>query len=732
MSDDANNAPSEHQPPDQPVPRRAKITRVRKLTLGLIVCGLFFAMLEVVLLLLGVAPVADNADPFAGFSNRFPLFSMQNSAAEPSALVTVENRLAYFNRQSFSAEKPANGCRVFCLGGSTTYGRPYDDQTSFSGFMREALPELDPGREWEVVNAGGISYGSFRIALLMLELAQYEPDVFILYTGHNEFLEDLTYASMIETPETVRSMGGWAAQSRVFSVAHQLANGDDGGQSGDAEALPDEVDALLDRSIGPGVYHRDEAWWREVVTRFQTSLEQIITLAEESGAKVILVTPASSLQNCEPFKSEHRDNLTGDELRLFTKHLSAAGKAFKTDDTETALQQVIGALKIDDRYAAAHYLHGQILLTAGDAALAREAFRQALEEDVCPLRARTRIVDIVLDVADRRQLPLVDFAGTIDSAAEHNIPGADWFLDHVHPTIAGHRLLASKLCDLLVDIELASARDGWGPGEFDKVADRVEAQIDPAKHAVALRNLAKVLSWAGKTDEGDRLALMAIEQLSDDTETQSMAGFAAFRKGHLQDAEKHFNAALEIDPNNAKALNGLGNVLSQNMRYSEARDCFKRSLEIDAGNVSSWFNLGNVCRELGQLETATNAYLQALSLEPNQPDAQKNLGLVHIAEGNLQAAIPRFQAALKLEPGSPERHAEMGLLLIDAGDLPRAANAFKKALSIAPNCVPGLIGTALVAEQEGDTARAIAVLRRATEIAPDDAGVRNLLSRLTR
>ena len=41
--------------------------------------------------------------------------------------------------------------RIFCLGGSTTYGRPYNDTTSFAGWLRELLPVADPQRRWEVI-----------------------------------------------------------------------------------------------------------------------------------------------------------------------------------------------------------------------------------------------------------------------------------------------------------------------------------------------------------------------------------------------------------------------------------------------------------------------------------------------------------------------------------------------------------------------------------------------------
>ena len=57
-----------------------------------------------------------------------------------ASLVTATGRRGHFNLQRFEREKPENNYRIFCLGGSTTYGRPYDDRTSFCGWLRRLLP----------------------------------------------------------------------------------------------------------------------------------------------------------------------------------------------------------------------------------------------------------------------------------------------------------------------------------------------------------------------------------------------------------------------------------------------------------------------------------------------------------------------------------------------------------------------------------------------------------------
>lgn len=699
----------------------------RKALFGAVTSLAFFALLEVALLAIGITPAFEQTDPLAGFSGQSRLFTESKSASGNPVLVTAENRLAMFNRQAFLQDKPPGAYRIFCLGGSTTYGRPYDDKTSFAGFLRALLPEMDPSRQWEVINAGGISYASYRIELLIRELSNYEPDLFVIYTGHNEFLEDRTYASLIATPEPIRRAFGLTSRSRTFSLVQRLVGTRP--PSGRPEMLPEEVDALLDRSVGPSAYHRDDEWRAQVIAEFRTTLERFVELASEINAEVVFVVPASNLSDCTPFKSEHRDNLKSVELREFLASLHAGEESFKAGKFDEALSRFDHAIEIDRRHAAVHFLRGRTLIEVGDPAAARDAFLQAREEDICPLRAMEEIQQIVREVAERRKAPLIDFAAVLDRESEHGIPGADWFLDHVHPTIEGHRLLARELANELVARNIVKPRPSWNSDAFEQVAQRVKEQIDPRDHAVALRNLAKVLSWAGKTDEADRLAQQAVEYLADDEETQTMAGFAKLRLGQVAEAKAHFEAALRVRPDDARALGGLGDVYTRVGEHEAARDCFSRAIAADQKHAPAHYNLGNALRALGQLDEAAAAYRTALALAPDQPDTHKNLGLVRFAQGDIDATVRHFENALALEEHVPQRHADLGYVLIDAGERQRAGSEFQAAIAIDPSCVPAIFGMALLYEQRGDLSRAADLLEEALRIAPNDVNLHFNLAR---
>src|SRR5690606_4702436 len=184
---------------------------------------LFFSLCEGILFLAGVQPLSLTEDPYVGFAASQPLFVEERDGNGDGIMVTNPAKLAHFNRQSFSAEKPEGTFRVFSLGGSTAYGHPWRDPVSFSGWLRELLPAADPAKKWEVINAGGISYASYREATLMAELIRYQPDLFLIYSGHNEFLEERTYRKTADIPVAVRELSAILDQTRTYSALRRLA-----------------------------------------------------------------------------------------------------------------------------------------------------------------------------------------------------------------------------------------------------------------------------------------------------------------------------------------------------------------------------------------------------------------------------------------------------------------------------------------------------------------------------
>ena len=569
--------------------------------------------------LAGVGSTLEREDPFVGFESTVPLFVLHEDDRGRTIYRTAGNKRRFFNAQRFLAEKPAGSKRVFCLGGSTTYGRPYGDTTSFCGWLREALFVLAPDTHWEVVNAGGISYASYRVAALMDELVGYEPDLFVVYTGHNEFLEERTYSAVRDTPAWWRAIDRRLRGLRSYAVVSRLMR--------PPELLPTEVDARLDSSIGLDAYTRDDALASAIALHFRANLERIVDTAARAGAELVLVTPAGNLADSAPFKSELSVGLSAEATRTFDEHLARGKAKLRSGDAGEAVTELSRAVGIDGRYAKARFDLGRALLSSGDFQAATREFEAARDEDVCPLRATAEIVRISREVASEREVLHVDYPQLLAAASddEPRPEGADWFLDHVHPTIEGHQLLARALLDRLHESGWLSADPRTASQQLDQMQARVVSELDPERHGVALRNLAKVLSWAGKTEEAARAAERALEFLPDDPESLFVLAIEASEWNEHSRAIALLREVLWYDPDWVKARLNLGVELSRTGRPGEAREEYLRVLELAPDHPSVRFNLANVLARMGRREEAIVAYRESLAMYPEDGDARRML-----------------------------------------------------------------------------------------------------------
>jgi tetratricopeptide (TPR) repeat protein len=623
-----------------PSAARAKLALWQAVITPLVAVVVFFGLLEGVLALAGVEPVLRSQDPFVGFVSNVPLFVEETDADGRKILTTARNKLAFFNRQEFPREKAAGTYRIFCLGGSTTYGRPYDDATSFAGWLRELLPVADPRRRWEVINAGGISYASYRVAHLMEELVRYEPDLFIIYTGHNEFLEERTYGSLRQVPSAIRSSVALLARTRTWaalsSLLHRLRPAS-GGASGGPVLLPGEVNTILDRSAGPERYERDDALRDQIVLHYRISLERMVDIARSAGADVIFVTPASNLRDCAPFKSQHTDGLGEADRSRSERLLATARERLRASEWSRAVEVLDEALAFDPRFAELHYLRGRALLALGRNAEAGEAFRRARDEDVCPLRAPSPIRETLDGVAREKGVALVDFAELVRQrvlAEQGNpIPGDEYFLDHVHPTIAGNGLLAVALVEAMIEQGVVQPSDAWGEEAIAAVASRIEGGVDKKAHARALANLARVLVWAGKVEDAERLARRA---LAEDPEiaVESADVFAKLseRQGDSSQGWQYLREALNADPGNPQIHLQIGLDL------------------LDKRN-SGW-----------SLEAAAGHLLLASVFMPENDMAHQVFGLIMAERGRYGVAYPSLLEALRLNPQNAEAERALARL----------------------------------------------------------------------
>ena len=606
-----------------------KISLARKLLYSAVTTIFFFAALELALAFIGIRPVVDLEDPFVGFSDAVPLMMEIEASDGQTRMVTRPNKLVWFNRQWYEKEKPAGTKRVFCLGGSTTYGRPYFDRTSFCGWLRELLPQIDPEANWEVHNLGGISYASYRVANVMREVAEHEPDLFIVYSAQNEFLEHRTYDNILNTSSTWKKLQEWGAQTRSYALLSRLkkqGSADDSKKPQAAETqeqLGSEVDERLNHTIGPVDYFRDAEWEAKVLRHYEFNLQRMVKIAESARAKILFVSPASNLKDQSPFKSLSADNLSNSETAEINLDLATARELLQDGKFQESAKTLSQVLEQDRQNADAHYLMGRSQFGLRNFAAAEESFQRAIDEDICPLRATNEVEAVLLKVAEQTRTPLIDFKSLLQQQCEetygHRILGDEYFLDHVHPTIDAHRDLAIAICEQLMRTNTLPRVDLSGQDFQDKLAQcskRVKGSLSLTEEGIAQRNLAKVLHWAGKFEESANRASDALELLINDAESRFVLADSLKNLGQIENACFQYQLLLEDYPDYMKAYLPFGDLLLQLERPEEALDYLELAKGFEPENAFLHYTLGSLFMYKQEWKAALAAFEEANRLFP--------------------------------------------------------------------------------------------------------------------
>ena len=510
-----------------PLPTAAAARR-RWFALGGVVAGLLpLIALEAALRLFGLGRPADRPDPFAGFNGDAPLFERQGAVYR-----TARARAPFIAPQEFSVAKPPGSFRLFCFGGSTVYGHPYTGETAFPKWLELELAARDPGRSWQAINCGGVSYASYRIAPMVREVLRYQPDLVIVATGHNEFLEDRTYHALKTRSALWTRLQRTAYALHTVGLVRQWLHRDAAAGSpplaapADAAPLPPDVTTRLDYASGYASYRRDEVWWQNVAAQYDESVRQIVADCRAAHVPVLLVRLGSNLRDCPPYKSEHRTGLAPGTEADWQAAFDLATAAEKTD-LPRALHFYQEAAAIDAEHALLNFRLARVLDRLGRTAEALPYFEKAKDTDICPLRITAPLEQTLLKIAAETHTPLVDAAQVLAARSPAGIPGNDWYVDHVHPTIGGHQWIARTIAAQFPARGWLASPAEWPEAERVKTYTRHLASLGPAYLADGKRRLAWLEEWAKR------------QRLAAETIPVDASGFArlAFRSVDLGDED---------------------------------------------------------------------------------------------------------------------------------------------------------------------------------------------------
>ncbi len=168
-------------------------------------------------------------------------------------------------------------------------------------------------------------------------------------------------------------------------------------------------------------------------------------------------------------------------------------------------------------------------------------------------------------------------------------------------------------------------------------------------------------------------------------------GMKEYRAGRLEIARQRFEEAIKLNPDNARALNGLGNIAADTKRYKDALDYYDQALKIDTTNPIYSFNKASVYRDQKKYFPA----LEQITAAEKKVGSKKWIveyerALTYIAWEKWNPAEESLNNVIKQEKEIDDRnrlgqtYSKLGLVKERKGDYKASLEAYKKALELMP------------------------------------------------
>jgi len=460
-----------------PAPAR----RLRALALASAsVVGLLIG-LELVVAALGWATPRPGQESALHYQRVFlPTFEPRTTPSGAEVLVTADARHAF---RAVPREKPLGGLRICVFGGSATAGLGLSPSATFARYLERMLRAAEPGRPIDVCNLGMVALPSAGVLHLVRDAVRsLEPDLVIVYSGNNEFLEihsrkffEATASSWARAraalgrtnlARALRRLRGDGARPRITSRA--IAQGDR--RVSHREMLA-EVSITEEERVA-------------ILDAYERNLAAMVDEAQAARVPILMMTVSANWRwwGIEDFPADEVPGPDGPDPDLpvpSQEHGLAPSAALHEE------------------------LYGQALrLERAGEAVAAAYFRAAQDADPHLRRATRAHATRVRRVAEQRGVPIVDTDRVLLDGERFGVIGFDEFYDYVHFTPRGAARVARALFDEVEALGLVGS--GAEAGALDAAADGVREAID-AERTAAL-DAVDAGRFIGFGDEPARLA----------------------------------------------------------------------------------------------------------------------------------------------------------------------------------------------------------------------------------
>lgn len=651
--------------------------------------------------------------------------------------------------------KPAGTVRIVVLGESAAQGVP-EPLFGFAPQLRAQLRARYPGKNIEVLNTGIVAINSHVVYQVACDLAEFSPDLFVVYMGNNEmvgpygpgcaYLSAMPPLPLIRLSVFIRSTR--TGQLLGAALARFRRPG----------ATPVEWGGMA--MFAESAVRGDDPRLGKAYRYFEQNLEDIVRVATSAGAKTMLCTVVSNLKDCPPLLSLHRPDLAGAELAAWEKAFAAGRLRWLLEEKDAARPELLEAGRLDPQYADTWFMLGSLELQAGNISAAREHFLAAQHWDALRFRPDGRINEIIREVARRHEtVRLIDAARQLgsDPAATTEPAGREVLFEHVHLDWEGNYQLGLAMAQAA---EAALPPTGTPPPWLDSAACAAAVGCTPPGRADVLQQVATITQNPPFTNQ-----LTYPEDMARFVRDLGRAEAAAANPAILRPAWNTVRAMLERDPENPnleKIAKDLADDLGENdaalQHARRARQLQPATIRLEGVEAILLTKLGRFTEAEQQLrETARHcpaselatiapAYVNFYTRTKRGPEGLAILDDFMVrspgnpklaffrhkllaAAGDKAGAEQGFRALLAGDPGNQAAQEALITLLQEQGKTAEAAQASLSAAPAQARNLANNLRAAAAAEARGDEADSVAWLRAAERSGPVPAALELRLAR---
>ncbi|MHC4475134.1 MAG: tetratricopeptide repeat protein [Planctomycetota bacterium] len=177
-----------------------------------------------------------------------------------------------------------------------------------------------------------------------------------------------------------------------------------------------------------------------------------------------------------------------------------------------------------------------------------------------------------------------------------------------------------------------------------------DPEHDLSQHYHVLQELGDCYTSVGNYGEAQKCYEKAASLGPDEADPYVGLGVIALQKDLLDDAEIAFRVACRLNSGSPKAYSGLAMVAQQRADYKQAFDLYLKCLELDVDNLTALLGLFQTSCQMGSFAKVIHYLELYLNMHPGDTSVMFSLAALYMRDNRLEQSRKILQDILTLEP----------------------------------------------------------------------------------